>query len=132
MKRHVKAGMVILAATLAGLAACGPKGPRAPGREVVTPLLQQEANALKADGEKLDPVLGVKATWAIAGIDVTERANDPDRPWAGTIRFRIRSETKDTDGAVVVDEFDRRFDYVYSTSLQRWIFQLPPSPAPEP
>ena len=125
-------GIVILAATLAGLAACGPRGPKAPGREVVTPLLQKEASDLKADGEKLDPVLGVKATWAIAGIDVTERPNDPDRPWAGTIRFKIRSETKDTDGAVVVDEFDRRFDYVYSASLERWIFQLPPSPAPEP
>jgi len=132
MRRGGTTGIVILAATLAGLAACGPKGPKAPGREVVTPLLQQEASDLKADGEKLDPVLGVKATWAIAGIDVTERANDPDRPWAGTIRFRIRSETKDTDGAVVVDEFDRRFDYVYSATLGKWIFQLPPSPAPEP
>jgi predicted small lipoprotein YifL len=132
MRRGGTTGIVILAATLAGLAACGPRGPKAPGREVVTPLLQKEANDLKTDGEKLDPVLGVKATWAIAGIDVTERANDPDRPWAGTIRFKIRSETKDTDGAVVVDEFDRRFDYVYTTSLQRWIFQLPPSPAPEP
>jgi len=131
MRRGGTTGIVILTATLTGLVACGPRGPKAPGREVVTPLLQQEATALKTDGEKLDPVLGVKATWAIAGIDVTERPNDPDRPWAGTIRFRIRSETKDTDGAVVVDEFDRRFDYVYSTSLQRWIFQLPPSPAPE-
>jgi hypothetical protein len=98
----------------------------------VTPLLQKEANDLKANGEKLDPVLGVKATWAIAGIDVTETPSDPDRPWAGTIRFRIRSETKDTDGAVVVDEFDRRFDYVYSAALGKWIFQLPPSPAPQP
>jgi predicted small lipoprotein YifL len=132
MRRGGTTGIVILAATLAGLAACGPRGPKAPGREVVTPLLQKEATDLKAGGEKLDPVLGVKATGAIAGIDVTERPNDPDRPWAGTIRFKIRSETKDTDGAVVVDEFDRRFDYVYTTSLQRWIFQLPPSPAPEP
>jgi predicted small lipoprotein YifL len=132
MREDATAGIVILAATLAGFAACGPRGPKAPGREVVTPLLQQEANSLKASGEKLDPVLGVKATWAIAGIDVTERPNDPDRPWAGAIRFRIRSETKDTDGAVVVDEFDRRFDYVYSATLGKWIFQLAPSPAPGP
>ena len=130
MRRDRTAGIVVLAATLLGLAACGLRGPKAPGREVVTPLLQQEANDLKASGEKLDPVLGVKATWAIAGIDVTERPHDPDRPWAGTIRFKIRSETKDTDGAVVVDEFDRQFDYLYTSSLQRWIFQLPPSPAP--
>jgi predicted small lipoprotein YifL len=130
MRRDGTAGLVILAAALTGLAGCGRKGPEVPGREAVTSLLQQEANALKRDGEKLDPILRVKATWAVAGIDVTERANDPDRPWAGTIRFRIKSETKDTDGAVIVDEFDRRFDYVYTASLQRWIFQLPPSPAP--
>lgn len=117
-------------AALAALAGCARKGPAAAGREVVTPLLQQEADALKRDGEKLDPVLGVKATWTIAGVDVTERPNDSDRPWAGTIRFKIRSETKDTDGAVVIDEFERRFDYVYTTSIQKWIFQLAPSPAP--
>jgi predicted small lipoprotein YifL len=132
MRRGATTGIVILAAALAGLAACGPRGPKAPGREVVTPLLQKEASDLKANGEKLDPVLGVKATWTIAGIDVTEKPNDPDRPWAGTIRFRIRSETKDTDGAVVVDEFDRRFDYAYSPALGKWIFQLAPSPAPQP
>ena len=123
MRRGGTTGIVILAATLAGLAACGPRGPKAPGREVVTPLLQKEASDLKADGEKLDPVLGVKATWAIAGIDVTERPNDPDRPWAGTIRFKIRSETKDTDGAVQVDEMDKRFDYLWNAGLQRWLIQ---------
>ncbi len=125
------AGVVAIAALfLLGLAACGRIGSRAPGREVVTPLLQKEANELKANGEKLDPVLGVKATWTIAGIDVTERPNDRDRPWAGTIRFRIRSETRDMDRGPVIDEFDKRFDYVYSTALEKWIFQLPPSPAP--
>jgi predicted small lipoprotein YifL len=130
MKTHATAGIVVLAAALLGLGACGLRGPKAPGQEAVTTLLQKEASEIKAGGEKLDPVLGVKATWTIAGIDVTERAGDRDRPWAGTIRFRIRSETKDTDGAVIVDEMERRFDYVYSASLQRWIYQLPPSPAP--
>ncbi len=132
MTRERTAGIVALAAALLGLAACGRMGSRAPAREVVTPLLQKEANDLKANGEKLDPVLGVKATWTIAGIDVTERPSDPDRPWAGTIRFRIRSETKDVDRAPVIDEFDRRFDYVYSMALEKWIFQLPPSPALKP
>jgi hypothetical protein len=130
MRRDRTAGVAILATVLAAFAGCGRKGSDAPGREVVTPLLQQEADGLKRSGEKLDPVLGVKATWTIAGIDVTERPGDADRPWAGTIRFKIRSETKDTDGAVVVDEFERRFDYVYTASVSRWIFQLAPSPAP--
>ena len=37
---------------------------------------------------------------------------------------------KDVDGTVTVDEFERRFDYLYTASLQRWIFQLSPSPGP--
>jgi hypothetical protein len=127
--RQVRAqGVVILAAVLAG-AACASKGPDRPGREAVTPLLQREADDLKSSGEKLDPVLRVKATWTIAGIDVTERPGDADHPWTGTIRFKIRAETKDT-GGVLVDEFERRFDYVYAASVNRWIFQLAPSPAP--
>jgi hypothetical protein len=130
MRRDGTAGLVVLAAALTGLGGCGRKGGEVAGREVVTPLLQQEAASLKRDGEKLDPVLRVKATWAITGIDVTERANDPDRPWAGTIRFKIRSEMRDEQGVVTVDEFDRRFDYAYAASLKRWVFQLPPSPAP--
>ena len=109
---------------------CGVKGPKGPTREVVTASLQQEANALKADGEKLDPVLGVKATWNIEALDVSERPNDPDRPWAGTIRFKIRSEMRDEQGSVTADEFERRFDYAYAASLKRWIFQMPSSPAP--
>lgn len=130
MRRDATARFVILAAALAALGGCGRGGPKAPGREVVTPLLQQEAAVLKQDGEKFDPALRVKATWAITGLDVTERANDPDRPWAGTIRFKIRSEMRDEQGAVVAKEFERRFDYLWSASLNRWIFQLPPSPAP--
>jgi len=130
MRRNVTAGIVVLVTALAALGGCGRKGPKAPGREVVTPLLQQEAAVLKQDGEKFEPALLVKAKWAIEGVDVTERPNDPDRPWAGTIRFKIRSETRDEQGAVVAKEFERRFDYVWSSSLDRWIFQLPPSPAP--
>ncbi len=130
MSKTRTAAVVILAAALAAVAACGRKGPDAPARQELTALLQKEADGLKASGEKLDPVLGVKATWTIAGVDVTERPGDADRPWAGAIRFKIRSETKDTDGAVVVDEFERRFDYLYTTSIQKWIFQLAPTPAP--
>jgi hypothetical protein len=132
MTRQRTAGTLAIGAALVGLAACGRIGHKGPAREVVTPLLQIEANDLKASNEKLDPVLGVKATWIITGVDVTERPNDRERPWAGTIRFRIRSETRDMDRGPIVDEFDKQFDYVYSTALGKWIFQLPPSPAPQP
>ncbi len=131
MTRHGTAVVAAIAAALVGLSGCGRIGSKGPGREVVTPLLQKEANELKANGEKLDPVLGVKATWTIKAVDITER-DDRDRPWAGTIRFRIRSETKDMDRGPQIDEFDKQFDYVYSTALDKWIFQLPPSPSPVP
>jgi len=130
MTRHATAVIAAIAAALVGLSACGGIGSKGPGREVVTPLLQKEADDLKANGEKLDPVLGVKATWTIKSIDVTERPNDRDRPWAGTIWFRIRSETKDIGRGPITDEFEKHFDYVYSTALEKWIFQLPPSPSP--
>ena len=104
---------------------CGLKKPAGPTREAVTALLQQEADSLKAGGEKLDPVLRVRATWTVEGLDVVERPSDADRPWSGKIRFKIRSETKDTDGKLQVDEFRRQFDYVYTTSVSRWIFQMP-------
>jgi predicted small lipoprotein YifL len=130
MARHGMAGIVILAAALVGITACRPKGPDLPGREMVTPLLQREAETLKAENEKLDPILRVKATWEIEGIDITERPTDPARPWAGTIRFRIRSVMQDEQGVVTTDVIERRFDYVFNPTLGRWIFQLPPSPAP--
>jgi hypothetical protein len=114
----------MLALTLSA-AGCGVGGPKGPTREVVTASLQQEAYVLKSGGEKLDPVLRVKATWTIEGLDVTERPNDADNPWAGTIRFKIKSETQDTDGKVQTDEFEKRFDYLYTTSVNRWIFQMP-------
>jgi hypothetical protein len=116
------------AATLASAllaAGCGLSKPAGPTREAVTAALQQEANSLKADGEKLDPVLRVKATWTVEGLDVKERPKDPDHPWSGKIRFKIKSETKDTDGKVVTDEFARQFDYIYTTSVNRWVFQMP-------
>ena len=105
-------------------AGCGLTKPAGPTREAVTALLQQEANSLKADGEKLDPVLRVRATWTVEGLDVVERPNDADRPWSGKIRFKIKSETKDTDGKLQVDEFQKQFNYVYTTSVSRWIFQM--------
>lgn len=127
--RVLSAAAVLTAAAVLG-AGCGRGGPEAPTRETVTALLQKEADALKRDGEKLDPVLRIKATWTIEGVDVAERPGDADRPFSGTIRFRIRSETKDEQGAVGADEFSREFHYVYTSSLNRWIFEMRPSPAP--
>ena len=115
-------------ALVAGVA-CSLK-PKGPSREMVLPLLQQEANSLKADGEKANPELGVKATWAIQAVEVREQAGNEGQPWAGTIRFNITSEMRDVDGTPLVQRFDKRFEYVWSTAMNRWIIQYtPPAPA---
>ena len=129
-RRRAELGTALVAAAILGAGgACGPRGPRVPGREVVTPLLQKEVDDLKREGEKLDPVLRVKATWTIAGLEVTERPEDADNPWGGTIRFEIRSETRDEQGMTAADQFEREFHYLYSASLGRWIFQMKPPAA---
>jgi hypothetical protein len=99
-------------------------------REAVLALLQQEALSLKTDGEKMDdPKLGVKTTWNIEGVDVKEQPNNAENPWAGTIRFKIESSMKEVDGTTDSRSFEKRFEYVYSSVLMRWIVQYTP-PAP--
>jgi hypothetical protein len=117
-----------LAVSLGAVLACSMK-PKGPSREMVLPLLQQEAASLKADGEKASPGLGVKATWAIQGVEAREQPTNESQPWAGTIRFNITSEMRDVDGTPLVQKFDKRFEYVWSTVMNRWIIQYTP-PAP--
>jgi hypothetical protein len=126
MRLALVTSAVGVVAVVAVVAACGKKAPDRPARETVSALLQREADELKRNGEQFDPVLRVKATWTVASIDLREAPGDPDHPWAGTIHFKIRAETKDT-GSVVVDEFEKRFDYVWATSLGKWVFQLAPA-----
>ncbi len=124
---HTAPRAVLLAPVLLALTAgCLRKGPQGPTREELTSLLQQEAQSIKATGEKLDPVLRVKATWTVTELTVTPQPNNADRPWAGLIRFHIRAETKDTGGSTQVDEFDRRFEYQWSDALRRWLIKPTP------
>ena len=121
-------GSAIAVSLAAGLA-CSMK-PKGPSREMVLPLLQQEANSLKADGEKASPGLGVKSTWAIKSVEAREQPNNESQPWAGTIQFNITSEMREVDGTPLVQKFDKRFEYVWSTVMNRWIIQYtPPAPA---
>jgi hypothetical protein len=114
-----------LAVSLGTGVACSMK-PKGPTREMVFPLLQQEANSLKADGEKASPGLGVKATWVIQAVEAREQPQNESQPWAGTIRFNITSEMRDVDGTPLVQKFDKRFEYVWSTVMNRWIIQYTP------
>jgi len=118
MLRIVTQITLALAAALLA-AACSKGGDDRPAREAVLPLLQ-------TDGEKVDPSLGIKATWNIEGVDVKEQPGNETNPWAGTIRFRIETTVNDVDGTPLTQNLDRQFDYVYSAALKRWIIQYRP------
>jgi hypothetical protein len=105
-------------------------GPKGPSRETLLPLLQKEADSLKADGEKPMPSLGVESTWTIEGLDLKEQPANESNPWAGTVRFKIVTRTKDFDGSIATDETLKQFEYLWSTALSKWVFQYKPTPAP--
>ncbi len=124
-RRTLAAGLLVALGCLAP--ACRGGKTKPPSSEQVTELLRQQAAALKAGGENLDPRLRVKATWNIKELKVQPQPGNKEQPWAGTILFLIRSETKDADGSVIRDQFERRFEFVWSPILGRWIVQ--PKPA---
>jgi hypothetical protein len=112
------------------IAACSKKA-EGPKREAVLPLLQKEAEQLKADGEKMSsPELGVKSTWTVEAVDVREQPNDETNPWAGTVKVKIVTATKDYDGSQQFDQSERRFEYVWSAALGRWVTKYVPATPP--
>ena len=120
MSRHEMTA-VILAAGLAF--SCGQSAKKAAAdKAAVTALLQSEAASMKRDGEKLDPSLGVKATWNITGVDVQEQAGNASQPYKGSVRFKITSRTDDPTGPVETN-FEKTFNYVYDAKLGKWLFK---------
>lgn len=127
---RIVTNLTLAAASAALLAGCFMGRDASLKREVVLPLLQQEAESLKRDGEKVDPKLGVRSTWNIEAVEVAEQPGNADNPWKGTIRFKIESRMQEVDGTTLTQNFEKRFEYVYSAALKRWIIQyVPPSPA---
>ena len=112
---------LVLAVTALALC-CGRVINRGPTKEQVTGALQAEAASMKRDGEKLDPSLGVKATWNITGVDVQEQAGNAAQPYKGAVRFLINSRTEDPTGPVETN-FDKTFNYVYDAKLGKWLFK---------
>jgi hypothetical protein len=119
-------GLTIGVTSAVALVGCSSE-PKAPPRDSLVAQLQQEAEALRAQNENQDTSIGVSTTWTIESVDVVEPPKGADAPARGTIRFRIRAETKDMGGEVQVDEFEKQFDYTFNTTLQKWIFDYQPS-----
>src|SRR5262245_39814475 len=114
MKRFDLTAATALTLALGGVS-CGITEPKVT-RETVLPLLQKEADTMKAEAEKPDPKLaqlGVKNTWTVTAVDVQEQAGNKAQPFKGTIRFRIDSEMREFDGTPLKKTIDKTFNYVY-------------------
>ena len=112
--------LVLAAAALA--VCCGRVVNRGPSKEAVTAQLQTEAATMKRDGEKLDPSLGVKATWNITAVEVQEQAGNSSQPFKGSVKFRINSRQEDPTGPVETN-FEKTFTYVYDAKMAKWLFK---------
>ena len=109
---------IALATVFAASCSNGAKDP--PPREHVEPLLQQEADTMKREGESdVNPSLGVTVTWTVQSVDVREQPGNEAEPWAGTIRFVIESKTPELDGTAT-ERFERSYDYVWELEGERW------------
>jgi hypothetical protein len=129
MRYRIAAALTVLA--VAGFVA-GCKGRfGGPSRDEVTAALRKEAETFKQKGEQSDPVLRLKSTWNIEGVDVQEQEGDSNRPYKGTIRFKIITTMRDPDGTETNDRLDKQFSYVYDVKEKRWlIVYTPPPPTP--
>ncbi len=99
---------------------CGVIGDRAPSQETVLPLLREEAQELKGEGENLDPAYGVTANWEIEDVQVRKLSNEDGPPWRGTIRFKITSRVREPDGTTSTEDFVKNFEYVWDIELDSW------------
>ena len=116
-----RAAVVLSAVALA--ASCSVfKSISKPSKETVQAALQTEAEGLKRDGEKPIPNMGVRSVWTIEGIDIQEQKDD-NRPWKGTVRFRIDSAMREPDGTISKDSIKKTFNYVYDVPLKKWLVQ---------
>ena len=116
MNRHSLAALAIV------LCACSGGAPSKSDREAATAALQTEAAALKRDGEKMPPSLGVKATWTVTAVEVQEQPGNAAEPLTGTIKFRINSQVREPTG-IVENNFERTFKYGYNAAVKQWLLK---------
>lgn len=111
------------AVALAVVVACGEKKKEPPKREAIEPLLQEEAQLLKAQGEQVNPSLGVESRWSIAKVEVREQPGNEAQPWAGSIQFKITDRTREEDGSVATRRREKTFEYVFDAAQNRWLIR---------
>ena len=114
-----------LLAAVAVTVSCGifKSGPPKPSREAAEAALRADADTLKREGEKPIPGMGVQSVWTVEGIDIQEQPKDENRPWRGTVRFRIDSAMREPDGTISKDSIKKTFNYVYDAPLKKWLVE---------
>src|SRR5712692_5113108 len=111
MRDLKRAVLVLVAVAVSVSCSIFKSGPPKPSREAAQAALQAEAEGLKKDGEKHMSGMGVTSIWTIEGVDLVEQTKDENRPWRGTVRFRIDSAMREPDGTVSKDSIKKKFDY---------------------
>ena len=102
------------------LGACGEEETPPPAREQVEPLLRQEAETMKREGESdVNPSLGVTVTWSIQSVELRQATENEAESWVGTIQFLIESETPEL-GGVNTERFERSYDYAWNVGTGSW------------
>lgn len=113
--------LATVVAVAAGLGlSCSGKKDTAAAREQLLAELRLEAQSLKTNGEKVDPTLPVRSTWTLVDAQVKDQPDNIVFPYKGTVRFRIETRTKDVDGSVASDTFEKSFDYMYDPKAKKW------------
>ena len=121
--RNLTRVAIVVSAVAVGSSCSVFKSINRPSKETVQAALQADAESLKKDGEKPIPGMGVRSVWTIEGIDLVEQPKDENRPWKGTVRFRIDSAMREPDGSITKDSIKKKFDYVYDAPMKKWLVQ---------
>jgi hypothetical protein len=99
---------------------CSSKQKEAETKEKLLAELRLEAQSLKVNGEKVNPNLPVKSTWTLVDSQIKEQPDNIVFPYKGTVRFKIETRTRDVDGSVATDSFEKSFDYMYDPKAKKW------------
>jgi hypothetical protein len=70
--------------------------------------------------EKVDPKLPIQSTWTMVDAQIKDQPDNIVFPYKGTVRFKIVTRTKDVDGSVATDQFEKSFDYMYDPKAKKW------------
>ena len=113
--------LAAIAAVVAGFGlACSGKKDAGVTKDKLLAELRLEAQSLKVNGEKVDPKLPLQTTWTMVDAQIKDQPDNIVFPYKGTVRFKIETKTRDVDGSVTTDQFEKSFDYMYDPKAKKW------------